>query len=884
VAAKAKHKSKKQDSTVFRPRRRSSELPRKRPIAPALKKEEEDSSIWQESTAVVLFAGGVFLSVALYSELAGNASDPNIMGVVGEVVAEALVGLLGWCSFVAAFWAFLLARTVWVHGWPKPGGSILGFIASMVGSVFMVTSCAAMVSVFHGFTGGGTVGAGIAFKLVGYVNEPGALLVSFVVLVLSLGLGTGIATSKVLSFLFGGLKGLKTIFADAGYLFALFAALIASLLRSSGSILLRWARKCSAVSCRALRRVAELPFQSLSKIWRSSDEAVSSANIANQESSEESPFVLGSGNTRKPTAVCGTSSASARASKKLKIRRGREAKPSALDKIRKRRKLRNASGKSLISKQQAQNYIAPSLDLLVSGDAEPSATVKDEDLVENSRRLEQALKDFRIGGQIVEVQPGPIVTLYQFQPAAGVKVQRVISLSDDLALALKVASVRVYAPVPGTGTVGIEVPNAERDLVRLRDVFDSEAFRSAESSLTLALGKDTFGEPYAADLARMPHLLIAGATGTGKSVCINSILMSLLYRHSPQQLQLLLIDPKMLELSVYEGIPHLKAPVVTNAKRARGVLWWAVEEMERRYRLMKDMGVRGLASYNAAIVARLEGRDEYAAAEAAEKANEIAAGSGEGDEAWETAVGQMAPNGEPTQLDLTDRVSHNEVLPWVVIVVDELADLMLTVGREIEELITRLAQKARAAGIHLILATQRPSVNVITGLIKANFPARISFQVASRIDARTVMDTSGAEKLLGRGDMLFLPPGTGRIKRLHSPFVSDKEVRDVADSIRKQGQPQYDPEIEKMVKKIEDSDGVEGGGGAGSDEYDPLYDQAVQMVIEKGQASTSMVQRVFRIGYNRAARILETMEREGVVGPADGAKPRQVMLPNRDIE
>ncbi|MCL4141660.1 UNVERIFIED_CONTAM: hypothetical protein GTU68_063875 [Idotea baltica] len=465
------------------------------------------------------------------------------------------------------------------------------------------------------------------------------------------------------------------------------------------------------------------------------------------------------------------------------------------------------------------SYQKPDLSLLVAGATNTSFGPDDDSLIANSKDLEQALLNFKIGGRVVEVHPGPVITMYQFQPAAGVKVQRVINLADDLALALKVASVRVFAPVPGKGTIGIEVPNAQREIVRLHDVLNSEAFQTEGEDLPLALGKDTYGDAFVACLPKMPHLLIAGATGTGKSVCINSLLLSLLCKSSPAHLQLLLIDPKMLELSIYEDIPHLKSPVVTNVNKAKGVLHWAVEEMERRYRLLKEVGVRDLASYNR-LARESQQSEEF--------------------------------EGE---------------LPRIVVVVDELADLMLSVGREVEELLTRLAQKARAAGIHLILATQRPSVNVITGLIKANFPARISFKVTSKIDSRTVLDSSGAERLLGQGDMLYSSPSIGGLKRLHSPYVSDQEVNDVADYLRTQGEPQYDESIEQTYLK--DGEG---------NEYDELYDPAVSLVIDKGQASTSMVQRAFRIGYNRAARILEVMEREGVVGPADGSRPRKVLV------
>ena len=539
---------------------------------------------------------------------------------------------------------------------------------------------------------------------------------------------------------------------------------------------------------------------------------------------------------------------------------------------------KDSEGKKQVKKKRRaernyNDFDLPSTEVLIGAEEKVTTSPKDKDLVKNSKMLEKALSDFKIGGKVVEVHPGPVITLYEYLPAAGIKVQKIINLADDLALALKVGRVRVYAPVPGKGTVGIEVPNSHRQIVRLREVLESEDVWDATKPLEIALGKDTFGQTQVADLAKMPHLLIAGATGTGKSVCINSVILSLLYRNTPEDLRLLLIDPKMLELSVYEGVPHLKSKVVTNPKHARGLLWWAVEEMERRYKLMMDKGVRNLDNYNRAVStstggeAKRRGKKEEPIIELTEK--DVVATS-------DSEVGIDRANEEAEIGSL-----EGERLPRIVIVVDELADLMLTVGREVEELLTRLAQKARAAGIHLILATQRPSVNVITGLIKANFPARISFQVASKIDARTIMDTSGAEKLLGQGDMLFMPPGTGRLRRLHSPFVSDQEVADVVDFIRSQGEPDYDEEIEKVIERLNTSE-VEGGAFGESEEMDPLYDQAVQLVVDKGQASTSMVQRAFRIGYNRAARILDSMESQGVVGPADGARPRTVLVPNRE--
>ncbi|MCB0358076.1 MAG: type IV secretion system DNA-binding domain-containing protein, partial [Bdellovibrionales bacterium] len=575
----------------------------------------------------------------------------------------------------------------------------------------------------------------------------------------------------------------------------------------------------------------------------------------------------------------------------ITVRRGREDDDAAPAKVKKRRPKRlgrrgrgaseESAARSAEGKQEKpskpSNFRLPPLDLLIPGEHGEEPLVDDNQLIANSRRLEQTLQDFRIGGEVVEVQPGPVITLYQFVPAAGVKVQRIINLADDIALALKVASVRVYAPVPGKGTVGIEVPNEHREIVRLRDVLSSEQSSKSDASLLLGLGKDTFGAPYVANLQRMPHLLIAGATGTGKSVCINSLLLSLLYRNTPEELQLILIDPKMLELSMYEDIPHLKSPVVTNPKRARGVLWWAVNEMDRRYSVMKDLGVRNLASYN--LLARGEDVSKRSRRSSSENVIELH----EKDIVATEVLGEPLTGKDEQGRGVAEKPPGAVVLepmPRIVIVVDELADLMLTVGREVEELFTRLAQKARAAGIHLILATQRPSVNVITGLIKANFPARVSFKVATRIDSRTVLDSSGAERLLGDGDMLYSSPMTRGETRLHGAFVSDEEVADVCRFLKEQRPAQYDADIEKTITAMEEAEAGGGRGAIDDEEYDPLYDQAVQLVVEKGQASTSMVQRAFRIGYNRAARILDVMEREGVVGPADGARPREVLAPS----
>ena len=494
-------------------------------------------------------------------------------------------------------------------------------------------------------------------------------------------------------------------------------------------------------------------------------------------------------------------------------------------------------------------YKLPSSDLLDPPEAE-EIKIDKETLHANSLILQKKLEDFGVEGEVVAVRPGPVITMYEFKPAPGVKVRRIVMLSDDLAMALRAVSVRILAPIPGESVVGIEIPNPRRETVYLREVIESETYRNSDSKLTLALGKDIGGAPFATDLARMPHLLVAGATGTGKSVSINAMILSILFKSSPQDVKFIMVDPKMLELTVYEDIPHQLVPVVTDPKKAAAALFWAMDEMDRRYRLLREKGARNIDNYNRTLERETANKKGVVDLTDTEPPDEIAA----------------PPTGGSISKDAP--LVH-ERLPRIVIIIDELADLMMTVGRDIEEYITRLAQKARAAGIHLILATQRPSVDVITGLIKANFPARISFQVTSRVDSRTILDSMGGEKLLGNGDLLFLPPGTARLTRIHGAFVSDQEVRKVMKFIKAQGRPNYRPEVLEAKKETDTA-------AAADSEYDEMYDQAVAIVTETRQASISMVQRRLRVGYNRAARMIEQMERDGVVGPADGARPREV--------
>jgi S-DNA-T family DNA segregation ATPase FtsK/SpoIIIE len=467
-----------------------------------------------------------------------------------------------------------------------------------------------------------------------------------------------------------------------------------------------------------------------------------------------------------------------------------------------------------------------------------------DSLIMNSRILEKKLADFGIGGRVITVHPGPVITMYEFEPASGVKVNRIVGLSDDLALALRALSVRIIAPLPGKSVVGIEVANPERETVYIRDLLDSDQFRDTKARLNIALGKDIFGNPTFADLARMPHLLVAGATGTGKSVFLNSLLCSILCRATPDDLNLLLIDPKLLELSIYEGIPHLIADVVTNPKRAAAALAGVVHKMEERYQVMAALGVRSIEQYNSRV----------------EK--ELASGA--------TTFRLKPKPGEEAGPEVEFRR-----FPYIVVVIDELADLMVVSARDVEEALQRLAQMARAAGIHLVLATQRPSVDVLTGVIKANFPARISFQVSSRTDSRTILDQNGAEHLLGMGDMLFLPPGTSKLQRVHGAFVTEEEVSALVKQLREQGSPRFD---ETLIRLREEAEAKE----SRDEDVDEMYDRAVAIVAETRNASISYIQRRLKVGYNRAARMVEQMEAEGVVGPQEGTKPREVYVSSLD--
>ena len=510
------------------------------------------------------------------------------------------------------------------------------------------------------------------------------------------------------------------------------------------------------------------------------------------------------------------------------------------------------SGRETREQQGAFDFVKPSgfalPELAMLAKPKPRAATFDEGaLRQNAQLLESVLAEFGVKGSIDQIRPGPVVTLYELVPAAGVKSARVVALSDDIARSMSVAACRVQV-VPGRNAIGIELPNARRETVYLRDLLASAEYEKSTQALPMALGENIGGEPYIADLSKMPHLLIAGTTGSGKSVGVNAMILSILYRLPPEQCRFIMIDPKMLELSVYDGIPHLLAPVVTDPKKAIVALKWTVREMEDRYRLMSKIGVRNVASYN-------------------EKARDAAARGEHFERSVQTGFDDAGrPIYESERLD-------PKPMPYLVVVIDEVADLMLVAGKDVEGAVQRLAQMARAAGIHLVMATQRPSVDVITGTIKANFPTRISFQVTSKIDSRTILGEQGGEQLLGQGDMLYMAGG-GRITRLHGPFVSDEEVEQVARYLRAQGQPQYLEEVTAGGDEDgDDGDGIGEDGGSGDD----LYDRAVAVVTRDGKASTSYIQRRLQIGYNRAASLMERMEQEGVVGPANHAGKREIL-------
>ena len=808
-----------------------------------------------EILAILFIALGLLLALCLVSAAfypndpswnsAGQSETQNWAGSIGANVAALAFQSIGLAAFLLPLLLFAAAwrqfRTASIH---RP-------LTRMVGLVVLVIAAAALLSISHlrplfdsSVQPGGLLGAVVAQGLASGLNNVGATVLLIAIAATGLLLATNFSFVRLYEII---VNAISTRFAFVGKLPERFR--VWRQMRAEQARL----KKETKAAIKAERDAAKNALKQTINL--SPAERV--AGFMNQPVVAETPPVIRTETTRtaidlaEPQAQATAAAASAAgagvgiATPPATIVTGRSGRRSifptaevdeeegAEEMVKGASVLRikaeqPATGKLPFDATRRVNYSdygLPPLEFL--NEAPPHSEQADTELLSLATRLAEKCKEFNVTGQIKHICPGPVVTTYEFKPDPGVKYSRVVSLVDDLCLALKAESIRIDR-MPGKPHVGIEVPNPRRETIFLREVIESRPFRESASKLTIALGKTIDGLNYVADLAKMPHLLIAGTTGAGKSVGVNSLIVSILYRARPDEVKFILIDPKRLELGLYEDIPHLAAPIIVDPKLASRSLKWAVGEMERRYRDLAGWGVRNIDGYNTEIMRR-------------------------------NLVKEYDDKGEPWK-----------PLPYIVIIIDELADLMMTSGREVEESITRLAQMARAVGIHLVLATQRPSVDVITGLIKANFPSRISFRVSSKIDSRTIIDTNGAEQLLGRGDMLFLPPGTSRLIRVHGAYIDETEIGRIVAHIKAQGPPSYD---ESITQSDEEALGLESTGG----EHDELFEEALRICVEMKRASTSVLQRRLRIGYGRAAAILDIMEREGLIGQADGSRPRPVL-------
>jgi S-DNA-T family DNA segregation ATPase FtsK/SpoIIIE len=756
------------------------------------------------------------LALATYSPadpIFERAEVTNRAGVIGAAVAAILFRTLGYASAVLVIASGVIgARLILGRGFPGPTSRFWVATAALLLSISTLSPIIQQASPFS-FSGneGGIVGAFLAEHQSWLVGSWGTVIGNTVLAVVGILAATGVSAGAVLGR-FG--VGLGWLGAAVGSLLLALAQVprrVFAALRQGGSEMAGGLDRGSrSIRVWKERRARRRQAAAANKLAGADSEA---------RDLDESPV-------------------------EHFVEKGRAAKrgaagPTIVDHIAERPVTEGVQETFPFNENRSGPYQLP--DISVFQLPPEGAHKYDRDsLIMNSRILEKKLQDFGIGGRCVTVHPGPVITMYEFEPASGVKVNRIVTLADDLALALRALSVRIIAPLPGKSVVGIEVANPDRETVYLREILESEGLRAEKSMLTIALGKDIFGNPSHADLSKMPHLLVAGSTGTGKSVFLNSLLCSLLCRTTPDELKLLLVDPKLLELSVYGGIPHLIADVVTNPKRAAAALGGIVRKMEDRYQMMAALGVRSIAQFNERV-------DE-----------ELDAGN---------KTFQLKP--KPGEEQGEEREFRR--LPYIVVVIDELADLMVVSAREVEESLQRLAQMARAAGIHLVLATQRPSVDVLTGIIKANFPARISFQVSSRTDSRTILDQNGADHLLGQGDMLYLPPGTSKLQRFHGAFVDEKEVESLTKQLKAQGGPSFDPDLLQAAEESEASDERD-------PDVDEMFDRAVAIVADSRNASISYLQRRLKVGYNRAARMIEHMENEGIVGPQVGTKAREVFV------
>ena len=791
----------------------------------------------QEVIGIILMAAGLSLAFILFSYHAsdpslnrvGNIDIENWFGAYGAVIADLLYQFAGYGAWgvipglTALGWRYMRHASV--------ASPILKFFF-WVGGIILLSIAATIAPIHSGSFAphaGGVLGQALVAPLGGWLDLlPGDTLTS---LTNSITLWLWAAAAVICAF------GITLALMSAGW-FGLFVKTtlyaLVTIFRLIKSLLTNKKPETSITgetsallaklefSKNFVRRIQTSLGNFRLRLKSQNAEALSSAQSLTDHgaASEIGAMKTAKTTSRKPIPV----------EKKSVPRQGRRASQEA---------------QSNLPLEPESNFTLPPLRLLAEPRGRTPQKVSMDALESNARLLETVLQDFGIKGEIGRVRPGPVVTLYELEPAAGIRSSRVVGLADDIARAMSAISCRV-ATVPGHNVIGIELPNSNRETVFLREILSSEVFEKSNAKLPLTLGKDIGGEPVLSDLTKMPHLLVAGTTGSGKSVGINTMILSILYRLTPEECRMILVDPKMLELSVYDGIPHLLAPVVTEPKKAVAALKWAVQEMENRYRKMSKIKVRNIEGYNARM------------AEALKKGETL------------TREIQTGFNPESGEAIFETEEIKVEKLPYIVVVIDEMADLMLVAGKEIEAAVQRLAQMARAAGVHLITATQRPSVDVITGTIKANFPSRIAFQVTSKIDSRTVLGDMGAEQLLGMGDMLFMEGG-GRIQRVHGPFVSDNEVEGLVSFLKKQGQPVYVDAV------TEDSDPVEMGSMEGGASGDSLYDQAVAIVTRDNRASTSYVQRRLQIGYNRAASLIEKMEEEGVISPPNHAGKREVL-------
>ncbi len=751
--------------------------------------------------------------LTLVSFLSFHPADPSIhhsvsmqghihnkFGLIGAHLAGFFFGLFG----LGAFWIPILILIAGGHMVQQRFSRMIGYMAG--GGLLLVISTGCLLAVFQEhylmngvrYSAGGLLGIALKGVCVRYANPVGSVISMIVLLTIGLILATGLSLSVI---------------ARHGLLW------IVRGLRLSE----HFSRKMIDSMTARLRRLPQMWRERQPSLGAEADEShslpPSALTLPEKPQSHSEPPAAEKNGQRKPSpAPVSTMPVSEPAITIKAAAPPPEPRSETSESIPGFDRLKKIC--------EEQGFQLPRLSFLNEPpDNTDNPSINQDNLRMQAGLLEGKLEDFGIKGQVVEISPGPVITTFEYKPAPGVKISKIVNLTDDLALALSAISIRIVAPIPGKDVIGVEIPNADRELVSIREILGAGIFESSKFKLPLCLGKDIIGKPVIAPLEKMPHLLIAGATGTGKSVGLNAMITSLLYKCTPDQVKLLMVDPKRIELSLYDGIPHLISPVVTDMKKATNALFWAVKEMERRYEALAGKKVRNISQYN----------------EKVEKENQDAANE------W-----------QPT-------------FPYIVIIIDELADLMMVASRDVEVALTRLAQMARAAGMHMILATQRPSVDVLTGVIKANFPTRMSFQVSSKTDSRTIIDSNGAENLLGNGDMLFVPPGTAKLQRIHGAYISETELTEITDFLKAQQTPEY---VEEVTEVKPEGD----GSASGTEDRDEKYDEAIALVTKTRQASISMVQRHLRIGYNRAARIIEMMEMEGVVGPSDGVKAREVLV------